>query len=227
MTRGVFDRLAEHYDAWFDSARGAALFRAEVQCLERIMPADRSEWLEVGVGSGRFAQALGISEGVDPSPSLLGMARARAIKGIEGIAEDLPYGGDSLEGILLVVTLCFLDDPERAMHEFARVLRPGGRLAMGFVPADSAWGRHYMRKAREGHPFYSVARFYTCSQALDMATKAGFHMVRAASALPTRPDEESAELPIRDGIVPGWGFVGLSFVLEGVGADRGRGGVSH
>ena len=224
MTRGVFDRLAEHYDAWFDSERGAVLFRAEVQCLERIMPTDRSDWVEVGVGSGRFAQALGVPEGVDPSPSLLEMARARGIRGVEGIAEELPYGEDSLEGILLVVTLCFLDDPERALHEFARVLRPGGRLVMGFVPADSAWGRHYMRKAREGHPFYSVARFCTCSQALDMAAKAGFHMAEAASALPTQPADEPAELPIRDGIVPEWGFVGLSFVLEGAGEDEGRGG---
>jgi len=191
MKKEVFDKLADHYDAWFDSERGAALFRAEVECLEHLMPA------------------------VDPSLSLIEMARARGIRTVQGVAEELPYDNDSLEGILLVVTLCFLDDPDKAMQEFARVLRPDGRLVVGFVPADSAWGRQYMRKGQEGHPFYSAARFYTCSEALDMVGAAGFRLLRAVSTLPMAPDERIGKMPVLDGIVRGCGFVGMLFAAGG------------
>ena len=213
MKQDVFDRLADHYDAWFDSARGTTLFRAETECLARIMPPNRSGWVEVGVGSGRFAQVLGVADGVDPSTALLEMASARGIRTVAGVAEHLPYGDNALEGILLVVTLCFLDDPERAMREFMRVLAPGGRLAVGFVPADSPWGEEYMRKARAGHPFYSTARFYTCSQATDMAGAAGFRLVGAASTLPMPPGEEAGEIPVFDGLVEGCGFAAMLFAV--------------
>jgi len=211
--------LAEHYDAWFDSERGHALFRAERECLEHLMPADRTGWVEVGVGSGRFAEALHVREGVDPCRPLLEMAAARGVRTIPGVAEDLPYDDGELDGILLVVTLCFLDDPERAVREFARVLRPGGRMLVGFVPADSPWGQAYVRKGQEGHPFYSVARFYTCSQVLDMAGVAGFRLLSAASTLPQGPDEDPGDSPVLGGIVPGCGFAAMMLTLEHATSD--------
>jgi ubiquinone/menaquinone biosynthesis C-methylase UbiE len=214
MGKGVFDRLAGRYDAWFESERGSALFRAEVQCLERVMPPDRSDWVEVGVGSGRFAQALGISEGVDPSLALLDMARARGIKTLEGVAEELPYGDNSLEGVLLVVTLCFLDDPHRAIRECARVLRPGGRFVVGIVPADSALGQFYMRKSDRGHPFYSVARFYTADEVRVLAGSGGFVLEEAASTLGGGPDGTSEFCSAADGVSPGWSFVAMGFRLQ-------------
>jgi len=214
MSHKVFDELAGHYDAWFDAPRGAALFAAEVKCLQRLMPEDRSGWVEVGVGSGRFAQALGVSEGVDPCLPLLEMAGARGIRTLRGVAEELPYEDARLDGILLVVTLCFLDEPERAMREFARVLRPEGRLLVGFVPADSGWGRQYQHKGETGHPFYSPARFYTCSEALDMAATAGFRLLTAAGTLPMGPEEDLEDVPVLDGMTEGCGFVAMLFAQE-------------
>jgi len=222
MASEVFDRLADRYDEWFDSARGAALFAAEVECLRRLMPEDRPGWVEVGVGSGRFAEALKVPEGVDPSLPLLEKAAARGMKTVRAVAEELPYGDGELEGILLVVTLCFLDDPEAALREFARVLRPGGLLLVGFVPADSAWGREYLREGGEGQPFYSVARFYTCSEALDMTGAAGFRFLKAASTLPMGPEQELGEPPVLDGIVPGCGFTAMMFTREPAGPDAGK-----
>jgi len=213
MPSEVFNRLAGRYDAWFDGPPGSRIFDAEVKCLRTLMPEDTSGWIEVGVGSGRFAAALGIAEGVDPARAMVEKAAERGVRTRVATAEELPYHERSLGGILLVVTLCFLDEPRRAMQEFARVLKPGGTLLVAIVPADSSWGNYYRRKGRDGHPFYSVARFYTCSEAIEIAEEAGFELVGAATTLPTDPEEEPTEIPVADGIRSGWSFVALRFAL--------------
>ena len=228
MPSEVFNRLADRYDAWFDRPPGSRIFDAEVECLRTLMPEDTSGWIEVGVGRGRLAAALGITEGVGPAQAILERAAERGIRTSVATAEDLPYPDRSIEGILLVVTLCFLDDPGRAMHEFSRVLKAGGTLLVGIVPADNPWGNYYRRKGHDGHPFYSVPRFYTCSRAIEIAEAAGFELVDAASTLPTAPGEEPVEIPVADGIRPGWSSVGLCLALtdtkDGTKVDRaGRG----
>ena len=211
MNREVFDLLGDRYDAWFDTPQGSAIFDAELDCLRMVMPGDRSGWIEVGVGSGRFAAALGVSEGVDPSAAMLRRAAARRIKTVRATAEGLPYSSRSVSGILLVVTLCFLDRPARAISEFARVLRKDGKLVVGIVPADSRWGKRYQLQAQEGHPFYSAARFHTSRDVTRMAEAAEFRLITAVSALPMGPDEPLREGPAVSGAVPDHGFVALLF----------------
>ena len=205
----VFNKLADRYDAWFDTAEGSALFAAEVDCIRSLLPADLSGWIEVGVGTGRFAAALDIREGVDVSPTMLEKAARRGVRTTKAAAENLPYPSNSLEGVLLVVTLCFLEDPEKAMHELARTIKTGGRLLVGIVPADSPWGRHYRAKSEQGHPFYSVANFYTCRQAKHLAASAGFRFVGAASTLLMEPGGDPGNVPVLKGIVEGCGFVAM------------------
>jgi SAM-dependent methyltransferase len=203
-----FDRLAARYDAWFDSADGRPIFDLEVACLADLMHPISDRWLEVGVGTGRFAEALGVAEGVDPSEPMLAFARRRGINTREGRGEDLPYQDSCFDGVLLVVTLCFLDDPERALQECARVLREGGRLAVGFVPAETQWGRFYAGKGRSGHPFYSVARFFTPDQVIEMADSAGLRSGRASSCL-FSPPGAPLDTSRRSGVVAGAGFVAM------------------
>lgn len=206
-----FDELAARYDAWFESPDGRPIFDAEIACLKDLMPADLGRWLEVGVGTGRFAQALGVKEGVDPSIPMLEVARQRGIHATSGWGENLPYPDGSFHGVLLVVTLCFLSDPAPALRECARVLNENGRLVVGLVPADSPWGRMYKRKGRTGHPFYSVAKFYTCDQVTAMAAGAGFILGRAVSCLFSSPGAP-LDMSRRQGIVAGAGFVAMRFV---------------
>ncbi|MCS7262804.1 MAG: class I SAM-dependent methyltransferase, partial [Aquificaceae bacterium] len=69
----VFDLYAEKYDRWYNEPLGRSIFEAEVDCLKSLEPPS-GRLLEVGVGSGRFAKALGISYGVDISRKLLRIA---------------------------------------------------------------------------------------------------------------------------------------------------------
>ena len=78
---------------------------------------DGTGWLEVGLGTGRFAEALGVAEGVDPSAAMLEIAVRRGIHTRCGYGEDLPYPEATFNGILIVATLCFLCDPVKTLKE--------------------------------------------------------------------------------------------------------------
>ena len=66
----------------------------------------------------RFAAPLGIRLGVDPSLEMSRIAQKRGIDVVHGRAEDLPFDDTSMDFVLMVTTLCFLDDVEQAFAEF-------------------------------------------------------------------------------------------------------------
>ena len=86
--RRIFDRHYKRYDAWYDKYRFA--FLSEVKAVKKIMPR-AGKGLEIGVGTGRFAAALGITAGVDPSRPMLKIAQSRGINVCCGEGEELPY----------------------------------------------------------------------------------------------------------------------------------------
>ncbi len=187
-----FDRWTHQYDQWFDKPPGNVLWQVELSCLRRIIEPvklPRSEWLEVGVGTGRFASALGIQFGVDPSPEMLRYAAQRGIITQVGRGEQLPYPAGRFDGILLATTLCFLKDVATTLAECHRVLRPGMPLCIGMIPAGGNWGRRYAEKGRQNHPFYRHARFLETTQLLGLAQTASFRFEAACSL------QQAAEMP--------------------------------
>lgn len=212
--RSTFDERAVQYDAWFDSESGRIIFSQEVGCLRSLMASAPGRWLEVGVGTGRFAVALGVSEGVDPSASMRDLAERRGIHTLDAVGERLPYADRTFDGILMTTTLCFLADPAKVLRECHRVLQNDGRLVVGLIPADSPWGRLYARKATEGHPIYSAATFHTSDELIDLAAGAGFDFQEAWSCLLAPPESlGDAEQPHK-GIVPGAGFVAMALTKQ-------------
>lgn len=207
-----FDALADEYDAWFDREPGRTIFEQEVACLKKTADFGCGDWLEVGVGTGRFAAALGITNGIEPSPAMAKIAQSRGVATRVGVGESLTYDDESLDGVLLVVTICFVDRPLDVLAEAARVLRPGGLLVTGLVPSDTSWGEMYAKKATENHRFYRSATFYTVEDLFDMAGEVGLAPQGAASCLATPPDEEVDFMRPRDGVIPGFGFVATAFV---------------
>lgn len=207
----TFDSAADRYDRWYESNVGRRIFAQEVKCLRAVMPPNARAWLEVGVGTGRFAAALGVDDGVDPSPGMLALAASRGIHTKLGCGESLPYEDERFDGFLMVTTLCFVSDASQTMAECRRVLKAGGWLIVGLIPRDSTWGAMYQRKGKEGHAVYAKATFHSCNEVIQIATEAGFVFRRASSCLTTTPDIDPLESDVHPGIVIGAGFVALGF----------------
>jgi SAM-dependent methyltransferase len=171
-----------------------------------LLPTLPKPWLEIGVGSGRFAQALGIETGVDPSTKLIEMARKRGINAFLGQGELEIFDEESFGTVFLIVTLCFLDSPLDVLREANRILMPGGKLVLGLVLKESPWGQFYQTKKTQGHRFYKHANFYRYDEVAKLLEQAGFSIERVISTLFQRPGEvRHAEDP-REGYFSDAGF---------------------
>ena len=95
---------------------------------------------DIGCGPLRTAQYLrkryGIHVfGLDPSESLmaLGLREMPGLFAVRGFAEALPFRGNSLDGLFGECVLSLVADPEMALREFSRVLRPGGLIIINDI----------------------------------------------------------------------------------------------
>jgi ubiquinone/menaquinone biosynthesis C-methylase UbiE len=203
----AFELSAEDYDSWFESPEGKALFKAEADAVRILMKGLMPPFLEVGVGSGRFALALGIGHGIDPSQTLLEKARARGIEVKHGKGEDLPYEDNRFGGVFILFTLCFVEEPERVIAEAKRVLKPGGGLVVGIINRQSPWGLLYLKKKTDGHPIYRHANFYSAQEAVDMMKRVDLSIGAFSSTLLRPPSENHKEEIVLDRLREGAGFI--------------------
>jgi ubiquinone/menaquinone biosynthesis C-methylase UbiE len=211
-----FDQIANSYDQWYDSSKGKQIFDAELKCLQHICPKCEGRWLEVGVGTGRFANRMEIKEGVDSSTAMLELAALRGITIYQGYAEELAFDSDSFDGILMAFTLCFIDSPKKALSQCRRMLKDNGQLLIGLIPAESPWGKSYQEKKKEGHPIYSHARLLTIENTIAITKTFGFQLEKSACTLFCKPDELSQDwLNIEPGIFEQAGFAALLFSKNG------------
>jgi ubiquinone/menaquinone biosynthesis C-methylase UbiE len=104
----------------------------------QLVPQARGRVLEVGIGSGLNLPFYGADvvelDGVDPSPELLRRAQRRAktlalpVRLHEASATQLPFSDGTFETAVMTWTLCSISEPEQALRELRRVLKPSGRL---------------------------------------------------------------------------------------------------
>ena len=108
--------------------------------VERLAIPPGTHVLDVATGSGNVAIPLAragcVVTGLDISPHLLEQAEARAaaegltIEFEEGDAENMPYAESSFDAVVSMFGAMFAPRPDVVACELARVLKPGGRLAM-------------------------------------------------------------------------------------------------
>jgi SAM-dependent methyltransferase len=144
VQRYGWDLAADNYEALWQ----AQLAPAQARLLEQLALRIGEHVLDVACGTGlvslRAAQIVGPQGqvvGVDLSERMVQAAgrRARAV-GLHPVrfermdAEQLDLADASLDVVLCAFGLMYLPEPERALQELMRVLRPGGRLGL------AVWG---------------------------------------------------------------------------------------
>jgi len=129
----------------------------------------RSATRVVDVATGTAAVAIELAQavpqrtvvGVDQSPEMLAAGRVRVAQaGLaeridlrEGRAESLPFADAEFDALTVTYLLRYVDDPVATMRELARVVRPGGVLAMlEFAVPHGVWRPLWELYVRVGLP---------------------------------------------------------------------------
>lgn len=106
---------------------------AEDLALAAIAEAAPRRVLEVGAGTGAFAERVHRELGadvtaVDLSPRMVQLARERGVPASEADVQRLPFENGAFDCAAAIWVLHHVPDLDRGLVELARVLRPGGRL---------------------------------------------------------------------------------------------------
>jgi SAM-dependent methyltransferase len=140
--------------------------------------------LDAGCGTGRLAVLLAEGYGckvwgVDPSPEMIEVARARVPEGVGlriGRAEDLPFKNGWFERAAMTLVLQLVDRPA-ALAELRRVLAPGGRLAIATFDYAHFEG-YFLGRYFPSFEELDKARFPSATGLEEELRAAGFASVR-------------------------------------------------
>ncbi len=196
MARTIpFDTHTEQYENWFEQNK--AVYHSELQAIQAVWPV-KERSLEIGVGTGRFAGPLGIGFGLDPSEAMLVHARKRGIHVVSGIAEKLPFADKTFDTILIVMTICYVDDVIATLRETNRVLKPGGSVIIGFLDRASKIGRAHLDQQAHKY-FYTDARFFSAKEVDNLLQELGFDDLCRVQTLFCAPDAIKKIEPLKPG----------------------------
>ena len=165
-----FEKYVQKYEEWF--AKNHWAYQAELRAVKALLPG-KKYGVEIGVGTGRFAGPLGIKVGIDPSNRMREISRKRGIHVLDGVAEELPFGSSKLDFVLMVTTVCFVDDINRAFQEIHRVLTKEGFFIVGLVDRNSPLGKMYLKHQNES-AFYKEATFFSVDEIIEVMAQSGF-----------------------------------------------------
>jgi ubiquinone/menaquinone biosynthesis C-methylase UbiE len=146
-------RVKEHFDRWardYDHGQLTTWFRAfQSRLIDVMSPQPRAHVLDVGCGSGWAVREVGkrIGDGracgVDLSPAMIDRALANAadipnVEFVTGDAENIPYENDVFDAVMCSSSFHHYPRPVKALTEFRRVLKPGGRVYLLDTCRDGA-----------------------------------------------------------------------------------------
>lgn len=172
--------------AWI-MARETVAQNAAARRLLELAPSDHV--LELGFGHGHnvleIARAVpdGFVAGIDHSAEMHALASAlcRPLVASGRVrlscadSSELPYGDATFDKAVAVHTLYFWPDPVLQLAELRRVLRPGGRLVLGFRPKEDGASKDFPE---------TVYRFQSRGDVEQMLMRAGFEKVRTEAPSP-------------------------------------------
>lgn len=201
MVQNPFDIYTDEYEKWFEENK--TTFESELFAIRQVMPVGK-KGIEIGIGSGIFAEQLGINFGIDPSDSMLDLARKRKLNVVKGFAENLPFPDGSFDFAAFITSICFIKNPDKALKEAYRIIKAYGEIIVAFIDKNSRLGQ-FLIKEKEGSKFYSVASFYSVPEVIAMIENNSFKISDIVQTL-TEINVSKVERPMK-------GFGKGSFVV--------------
>ncbi|MEP6564627.1 MAG: class I SAM-dependent methyltransferase [Mesorhizobium sp.] len=121
---------------------------------KRVIPLAQGTVVEVGFGSGLnlpYYDAAKVERlvGVDPDGTMLGLAAPKihsmpfAVECIRAGGESLPLADGFADTVVVTYAFCTIPDPEAALAEIRRILKPEGRLI--FIEHGQAEGQRHRK----------------------------------------------------------------------------------
>jgi len=211
----IFETYAWEYDQWFDENKYA--YESEILAVKKFIP-KKGVGVEIGVGTGRFAVPLAIKIGVEPAKAMADRARKHGVKVYDAKAEMLPFDDASFDFVLMVTTICFLRNPQRAFDEAKRVLKKNGHLIVGMIDKNSFVGKIYLSKKNKAR-FYRYAHFYSADQIIEQLRELKYINIKTCQTLFKHPKDLTDIEPIKEGYSKG-GFVVISVQKEASSLDN-------
>lgn len=180
----TYDRLAKVYDQlWQHYITETLSFLKGWACIPT-----HAAVLDVGCGTGEFERFV-LAEnraqtmvGVDPSMKMLEIARRKCaaypnVTFCRVGASDLPFGNESFDVIVSASAFHYFEQPETALAEMRRVLKPSGSLIILDWCKDYLWCRLIDGALRRIEPEYQQS--YTQSAFHELLVSAEFHIQSA------------------------------------------------
>lgn len=197
----LFDQNTLEYDQWFD--KHSFVYQSEILAIQQAIPKNKTG-IEIGVGTGRFAEPLNIKFGVEPSENMARLAEQRGITVYRAYAENLPIDNASFDFVLMVTAICFLSDIPKAFSDVYRILKPQGEIILAIVDKNSDLGKKYEKEKSE-NKFYKDAHFHSTQEITELLKQADFQSFSYWQTL-TKVSENKIEQPTQ-------GFGKGSFVV--------------
>lgn len=187
--------FASSYQAYQEDPYGSCFSYSRMrlqQALEGYLPRTGSGMraLDVGCGTGyhlHHLAALGFEvTGVDGSPDMLEEARQTSPGAdlLEADVTSLPFPDAGFDLALCIEVLRYLPDPERCIHEIARVLSPGGLCLATAAPRFSANGYALVNRLAVAAPIGNLVRlkqyFTTPAELIRLFEHGGFEAVEVS-----------------------------------------------
>jgi ubiquinone/menaquinone biosynthesis C-methylase UbiE len=172
-----FDRWAQTYEA---DATSRWLARLQEEARETLALRSEDRVLDVGCGTGaavrKVAPIVERAAGVDLSSAMIRRARELAAgrPNVElevADSEHLPFADGEFTAVLCTTSFHHYPNPERAVGEMARVLLPGGRVAIGDGCSDGLAARAFDWVLRTFQP--SHVRMYRSRELEELLAGAG------------------------------------------------------
>lgn len=198
MGEAIFDSVAHEYDAWYETELGSLVHEIEKEVVfDLLKPKAGQKVLDLGCGTGHYSIELakmGLEvTGVDISKEMISYAVEKSrklgldINFLEEDAHSLPFEDETFDLVVSVTALEFFPEPTKALREGFRVLKPGGRMVVGVIGANSPWSEKYKRNAEEDeNSVFRHAKFYTAKELLSLLPEVEGKAVKALYFPPDR-----------------------------------------